>query len=389
MSETKKITILGSTGSIGTSALDVIWKHPEEFSVAALASRSNVGLLARQVRKFRPWFVAICDKEKYKTLKSALSGLKIKVECGPDAVEEAARYDKADIVLAAISGSAGLIPTLAAVESKKTVAIANKEPLVMAGGIITERARKNQTRLIPVDSEHSAIFQSLLGNSVSELRRIYLTGSGGPLRKVSAGKFGRLLPQQVINHPRWKMGKKISVDSATLMNKGLEVIEAMWLFDVGVGKIDVLIHPEAAIHSMVEFIDGSIIAQLSVTDMRLPILYAFSYPRRVLSPLPSVDFVKLGRFTFDEPNMKKFPCLSMAYAAAKKAGSHPVVLNAANEEAVLAFLDGNIKFTRIPEIIEKVLSLHDGRVNPSLEEILKIDAWARQEARRLFKRWNG
>lgn len=385
MSVAKKITILGSTGSIGTSALDVIEKHSEEFSVAALASRSNVNLLARQARRFRPGFVAICDKEKYRALKSALSGLKIKVECGSDAVEEAAKYDKADMVLAAISGSAGLIPTLAAVESKKTVAIANKEPLVMAGGIITERARKNQTRLIPVDSEHSAIFQSLRGNSISELRRIYLTGSGGPLRKVASGKFGGLSPRQVINHPRWKMGKKISVDSATLMNKGLEVIEAMWLFDVGVEKIEVLIHPEAAIHSMVEFIDGSIIAQLSITDMRLPILYAFSYPRRVESSFPSVDFVKLGRFTFDEPNMKKFPCLSMAYAAAKKAGSHPVVLNAANEEAVLAFLAGNIKFTRIPEIIEKVLSLHDGRVNPSLEEILKIDAWARQEARRLFK----
>ena len=380
----KKITILGSTGSIGTNALDVIARHPREFSVTALASYTNVRLLAQQARKFRPKVVAICDESKFGELKRSLSGSGIKIKCGCEGVEEAARYDGADITLVAIAGSAGLIPTLAAIERGKTVALANKEPLVMAGGIITERAKKKGTKIIPVDSEHSAIFQCLNGHSRADLKKIYLTGSGGPLRKVNIRRFGALSPEEVINHPRWKMGKKISVDSATLMNKGLEIIEAKWLFGVGVDKIEVLIHPEAIIHSMVEFVDGSIIAQLSVADMRLPILYAFSYPGRLKSSLPSVDFVKMGKFTFGKPDMKKFPCLAMSYEAARKGGSHPVVLNAVNEEAVLAFLDGRIRFDRIPKIIEKVLSLHKGRANPSLNEILAIDNWARQQARRLI-----
>lgn len=380
----KKITILGSTGSIGTNALDVIARHPREFSVAALASYSNVELLAHQAKRFHPKFVAVCDDSKYGELKKALSGSGIKVACGCSGVEEAARYDGADITLVAIAGSAGLIPTLAAIERGKTVALANKEPLVMAGGIITARAKKKGARIIPVDSEHSAIFQCLNGHNRADLKKIYLTGSGGPLRNISAKRFGALSPEEVINHPRWKMGKKISVDSATLMNKGLEIIEAKWLFGLGIDKIDVLIHPEAIIHSMVEFADGSIIAQMSVTDMRLPILYAFSYPRRLKSFLPPVDFVKLGKFTFGKPDLKKFPCLSMSYEAARKGGSYPAVLNAANEEAALAFLDGRIRFDRIPAIIEKALSLHKGRANPSLNEVLAIDSWARQQARRLL-----
>lgn len=380
----KKISILGSTGSIGTNALDVIARHPKEFAVAGLAAHSNAELLARQARKFRPRAVAIYNGSKINVLREALSGTGIKVLGGYDGVNELAGRKGADITLVSIVGAAGLMPTLCAIDSAKTVALANKEPLVMAGRIITERARRRGTKIIPVDSEHSAIFQCLNGHNRQDLKKIYLTGSGGPLKNMDAKRFDGLSPEEVVNHPRWKMGRKISVDSATLMNKGLEIIEAKWLFGVDVDKIDVLIHPEAIIHSMVEFIDGSIMAQLSQTDMRLPIMYAFSYPGRVKSSLPALDFVKLGRFTFASPDFKKFPCLTMAYEAAKSGGTYPVVLNAANEEAVLAFLDGKIKFTKIPKIIEKVLSAHRPKSKPSLSEILDVDAWARSEARRLI-----
>ncbi len=381
----KRIAILGSTGSIGVNALDVISRHPKEFSVEALAAHSNVILLAHQAKKFHPKIVAICNESKYGELKKLLSGAGIKILCGPAGVEEAARYGDTDLTLVAIVGSAGLIPTLAAIELGKTVALANKEPLVMAGEIITSRAKAKGTRIIPVDSEHSAIFQCLNGHKAADLKKIYLTGSGGPLRQIDAKRFGSLSPEEVINHPKWKMGKKISVDSATMMNKGLEVIEAKWLFGVSVDKINVLIHPEAIIHSMVEFVDGSIMAQLSVTDMRLPILYAFSYPNRIQSFMPTVDFVRLGKFTFGSPDFKKFPCLKMCYEAARRGGSYPVALNAANEEAVSAFLARKIKFTMIPKIIEKIMSLHRPKIKPTLKEILKIDASTREKARSLIR----
>ena len=380
----KKINILGSTGSIGTNALDVVSRHPREFCVTGLAAHSNAELLVRQAKKFRPKRVAICNESKINDVRKALSGTGIKVLGGYEGINELAGRKDADITLVSIVGAAGLLPTLYAIDSVKTVALANKEPLVMAGGIITERAKRRGTRIIPVDSEHSAIFQCLNGHNREDLKKIYLTGSGGPLKNLDAKKFDRLSPEEVVNHPRWKMGKKISVDSATLMNKGLEIIEAKWLFGVDVGKIDVLIHPEAIIHSMVEFIDGSIMAQLSQTDMRLPIMYAFSYPRRVKSALPALDFVKLGKFTFSPPDFRKFPCLEMAYEAAKRGGTQPAVLSAANEEAVLAFLGKRIKFTKIPKVIEKVLAKHRSKADPSLDEILQIDAWAREQARSLI-----
>ncbi|MFA5339325.1 MAG: 1-deoxy-D-xylulose-5-phosphate reductoisomerase [Candidatus Omnitrophota bacterium] len=380
----KKINILGSTGSIGANALDVIARHPREFSVAGLAAHSNADLLVRQAKKFRPKAVAICNEAKVNGVRKALSGTGIRVLGGYEGINELAGHKDADITLVSIVGAAGLLPTLYAIDSVRTVALANKEPLVMAGGIITARAKKRGTKIIPVDSEHSAIFQCLNGHNREDLKKIYLTGSGGPLKNLDAKKFEALSPDEVVNHPRWKMGKKISVDSATLMNKGLEIIEAKWLFGVDVGKIDVLIHPEAIIHSMVEFVDGSIMAQLSQADMRLPIMYAFSYPRRVKSTLPALDFVKLGKFTFSPPDFKKFPCLKMAYEAAKNGGSQPAVLNAANEEAVLAFLGKKIKFTQIPKIIGGVLAKHRSKANPSLDEILQIDAWARQQARSLI-----
>lgn len=381
----KRIAILGSTGSIGTKALDVIENHPDDFSVAALASHSNVALLADQAKRYRPKLVAIYDESKFSDLRNSLAEPDIKVVCGPSGVEEVARCGEVDIILIAIAGSAGLIPTLVAVESGKAVALANKEPLVMAGGIITARAKEKGTTIIPVDSEHSAIFQCLNGQDRTIVNKIYLTGSGGPLRKINSSRFKSLSPEEVINHPKWKMGKKISVDSATLMNKGLEIIEAKWLFGIGVDKIDVLIHPEAIVHSMVEFVDGSIMAQLSSTDMRLPILYALSYPRRMVSALPPLDFLKLGRLTFLPPNINKFPCLKISYEVARRNGSYPAVLNAANEEAVWAFLNRKIKLVQIPKIIEKILSLHKGKSNPTLDEILKVDAWAREEAQRLIR----
>ena len=380
----KRIIVLGSTGSIGANALDVIARHPREFSVVGLAAHSNAELLARQAKRFRPKVVAVCNESKINGLRKALSGTGIKVLGGYEGINELAGYKDADITLVSIVGAAGLIPTLRAIDSVKTVALANKEPLVMAGGIITARAKKRGTKIIPVDSEHSAIFQCLNGHNREDLKKIYLTGSGGPLKNIDPKRFDSLSPEEVVNHPRWKMGRKISVDSATLMNKGLEIIEAKWLFGVSVDKVDVLIHPEAIIHSMVEFVDGSIMAQLSQTDMRLPIMYAFSYPRRIKSVLPGLDFVKLGKFTFAPPDMKKFPCLKMAYEAAKKGGSQPVVLNASNEEAVVAFLDRKIKFTMIPKIIEKVMSAHKSKSEPSLNEILQIDAWARERARSLI-----
>ncbi|MFA5094363.1 MAG: 1-deoxy-D-xylulose-5-phosphate reductoisomerase [Candidatus Omnitrophota bacterium] len=380
----KKINILGSTGSIGNNALDVIARHPREFSVTGLAAHSNSALLVKQAKKFLPRTVAICDESRAAAVRRGLSGTGIKVLEGYEGINELAGYDEADITLVSIVGAAGLIPTLRAIHAVKTVALANKEPLVMAGQIITAMARQRGVRILPVDSEHSAIFQCLNGHNREDIKKIYLTGSGGPLKNVAAGKFHRLSPEKVVNHPRWKMGKKISVDSATLMNKGLEIIEARWLFGVNVDKIDVLIHPEAIIHSMVEFVDGSIMAQLSQTDMRLPIMYAFSYPRRVKSVLPGLDFVKLGKFTFSPPDFRKFPCLKMAYEAARKGGSHPTVLNASNEEAVLAFLGGKIKFTKICTIVEKVLSSHKTSDEPSLNEILEIDAWAREKARRII-----
>ena len=380
----KRIIVLGSTGSIGANALDVIARHPREFSVAGLAAHSNAELLARQAKRFRPKVVAVCNESKINGLRKALSGTGIKVLGGYEGINELAGYKDADITLVSFVGAAGLIPTLRAIDSVRTVALANKEPLVMAGGIITARAKKRGTKIIPVDSEHSAIFQCLNGHNREDLKKIYLTGSGGPLKNIDPKRFDSLSPEEVVNHPRWKMGRKISVDSATLMNKGLEIIEAKWLFGVSVDKVDVLIHPEAIIHSMVEFVDGSIMAQLSQTDMRLPIMYAFSYPRRIKSVLPGLDFVKLGKFTFAPPDMKKFPCLKMAYEAAGKGGSHPAALNASNEEAVVAFLDRKIKFTRIPKIIEKVMSAHKSKSEPSLNEILGIDAWARERARSLI-----
>ncbi|MDB4349484.1 1-deoxy-D-xylulose-5-phosphate reductoisomerase [Omnitrophica bacterium] len=381
----KKIAVLGSTGSIGVNTLDVIARYPDKFKVVALSCDSNCELLAKQANRFKPRALAVNDLSKIKSLKERLRGpaAKIRIFGGPQGLEELAERQDADLVVLAISGNTSLMPLVKAIESKKDIALASKEPLVSAGEIIMRKVHKNKVGIIPVDSEHSAIFQCLVGRDPIELNKIYLTGTGGPLRSIKKSLFDRLPLSRVLAHPKWKMGKKISIDSATLMNKGLEVIEARWLFNVPEDNIKVLMHPEAIVHSLVEFVDGALMAQLAIPDMRLPIQYALNFPHRLRSNGFNVDFGKLDRLTFHKPDLMKFPCLSLAYEALRKGGSFPAVLNAANEEAVHMYLKGELKFNTIPKVIEKVLKLHKGMKKYSLEDIVHIDNWAREEAKRI------
>lgn len=356
----KNVVIFGSTGSIGQNALKVIKRFKDRFKVLGLSANNNTELLALQAREFKPEFVVAKDEEGLVRL---------------------AGHKKADIILMAISGNAALAPLLAAVDAGKRIALANKEALVMAGSIIIKRARQSKASIIPVDSEHSAIFQCTDGAKHEHIKTIYLTATGGPLRKMPYSKMRFVSPDEAVRHPRWSMGKKISVDSATMMNKGLEVIEAKWLFDVDIKNIKVLIHPEAVIHSMVEFKDGAVIAQMGITDMRLPIQYALTYPERIDSGLPGVDFTRVKKLNFAAPDFKKFPCLQLAYEAAKSGGTMPTVLNAANEELVNDFLRGEIKLTDIAKGVERVMRKHKPLNNPSLADILDVDRWARGEVK--------
>ena len=375
----KRIAILGSTGSVGVNTLEVIASHPEAFEVAALACRSNVPLLLEQAKRFRAPRVALFDEEKLPLLTASLnSGTEL--YGGAQGLLELVRSPEVDLVLVAITGAQALQPTLAAIRKKKTVAIANKESLVMAGALLMEEAARSGASVIPVDSEHNAIFQCLQGEDRTRLRKIYLTGSGGPLRTRPKESFGRLTREEVLAHPKWKMGKKITVDSATLMNKALEVIEAHLLFGVDCEAVEVLIHPEAVIHSMVEWVDGSVIAHLALPDMKLPIQYALSYPERIEAAYPRLDFGAVRSLNFEPPDLEKFPCLQFGYQAARQGGSVPCVLNAANEEAVGAYLDEKIPFTRIPKLIESVLSRHRFQKVSSLEDLLEEDRTAREEA---------
>lgn len=377
----KKISILGSTGSIGASALDVIRKNPQKFRVAALAAGRNVKLLARQALAFHPAVVSVRTPEDAKRLRGLLGPAgKIRVLCGEEGVREIASHAAADIVLSAISGAAGLKPTLAAIEAGKDIALANKETMVIAGGLVTRRAGQKKVRLLPVDSEHSAIFQCLAAQKPDSVKRIILTASGGPFYSFSRAQLQKVTPAQALRHPRWKMGAKITVDSASLMNKGLEVIEAKWLFDMDISRIDILIHPQSVVHSAIELHDGSVLAQMGIADMRIPIAYALSFPDRMTNDLPALDLVKAGPLAFFPPDAKKFPCLRLAFEAARVGGTAPVVLNAANEEAVTAFLENKICFHEIPKVIEKTLEKHSTKTDPSLEEILLADGEARKDA---------
>jgi 1-deoxy-D-xylulose-5-phosphate reductoisomerase len=383
----KKITILGSTGSIGVSALDVLEKNPRKFRVAALAAGHNVVLLARQILKFRPAVVSVRTREDARRLCDMLgSKHQIPVLYDEAGAEEVAAYPGADMVLSAISGAAGLKPTMAAMEAGKDIALANKETMVIAGPLVTKKARQKKIAILPVDSEHSAIFQCLAGQKPENLKRIILTASGGPFYNLSGADLKKVTLQQALKHPRWKMGTKITIDSASLMNKGLEVIEAKWLFDLDIGRIDVLIHPQSVVHSLVEFLDGSVLAQLGIADMRIPIAYALAYPRRLANDLPGLNLAKAGPLAFLKPDMKKFRCLALAYEAGRIGGTAPVVLNAANEVAVAAFVENKICFNDLPKVIEKVLNRHHAQKNPSLEDILGVDGESRIQARSVLRK---
>jgi 1-deoxy-D-xylulose-5-phosphate reductoisomerase len=374
----EQITILGSTGSIGQKAVAVIRHFPKRFKVRGLSTNANIDILYQQIKEFHPALVYVKNIQAALALKPKLKNTKLFF--GEDGLREVAGDKSTDRIILAISGASALLPLLAAIENKKTIALANKEALVMAGPIIMQKAKINQVKIIPIDSEQSAIWQCLNGEDKNKLKTIYLTASGGPFRQIQKKDLKGVSVRKVIKHPKWKMGKKISVDSANLMNKGLEVLEAMYLFDVKPHKIKILIHPEAIIHSMVEFIDGVILAQLSVTDMYIPIQYALSYPERLGTKLSGIDFYKLKKLQFQEPDFKQYPCLTLAYQAANAKGTMPAVLNAANEVSVDAFLKRRLDFISIPNVIEKVMCQHRHQKKPNLDEILAADAWARKEA---------
>ncbi len=379
----KSIAILGSTGSIGKSALEVIRSAPREFRVVALTANSNSTLLESQIREFRPKIVCANDPVSVSRLERRYAG-KLKVFAFSDGLKELVSDKEIDIVLVAISGAAALEPLISAIDAGKDIALANKEALVMAGPLIMQRAAKKKVTIMPVDSEQSAIWQCLRNEPSRFLKNIYLTASGGPFRKTAVSALSRVSVSEVIRHPRWEMGRKISVDSASLMNKGLEVLEAVHLFGVAPEAIKVLVHPESVIHSMVEFIDGVILAQLSVPDMRIPIQYAFTFPGRFASSIPGVDFFKIRSLNFEKPDFKKFPCLGLAYQVARKLGTAPAVLNAANEVSVNEFLNNHIGFLSIPRIIERVLECHKNISEPKLDDIMLADVWARRQAMRII-----
>lgn len=375
-----RLAILGSTGSIGTSALDVVNAFPDRLQVVSLAAGRNTALLAEQVRRFRPRLVAVEQDEARARLGEALGSLQdfTVVTGGAAGLIEAATHPDVEVVLCATSGTAGLEAVLAAIDAGKTIALANKEVLVMAGAVMMDAARRRGVAILPVDSEHNAIHQCLDGRRVSDVSRLILTASGGPFRRLDAAALERVTPADALRHPTWQMGRKITIDSATLMNKGLEVIEAHWLFELDADRIGVVIHPQSVVHSMVEFRDGSILAQLGVTDMRLPIQYAFSYPERWTAPIAGLNVARLGRLDFEPPDLERFPCLALAYEALRAGGAAPVVLNAANEVAVAAFLEGRVPFSGIPATVAAVLERHGGGPAPAdLAAIREVDGWAR------------
>ncbi len=377
----KKIAILGSTGSIGLSTLQVVQKLKPAFQITGLTAYRNVKELARQIKAFKPKLAAIFDTKCYEDLKALTKGSSTKILAGDEGLVAVAAESGADLVLSAIVGAAGLKPTLEAIHRGKDIALANKETMVMAGEVVTKAARKSGSRILPVDSEHCAVYQCLQGCSdPKEVHKVLLTASGGPFRQLAQSQFHRITLQQALNHPTWRMGPKITIDSATLMNKGLEVIEAHYLFNIPYEKIDIVVHPESIIHSMVEYIDGSVLAQLGTTDMQIPIQYALTYPRRAHSPVSRLDLTAIQKLHFERPNRQKFPCVDLAYEAGNKGGSFPAVLNAANEVAVARFLREDIRFIDIPKIIEKTLKKFRPLTNSTLDAILKSDRWARELA---------
>ena len=376
----RHITILGSTGSIGTQALEVLSGYPDSFSIEVLTANNNFRLLAVQARQFLPDSVVIGNREHYEVLKEMLKDLPVKVYAGYEAIEQVAEAGNSNIVLAAMVGYSGLKPALRAVNAGKIVALANKETLVAAGHLMRKSARESGSFIIPVDSEHSAIFQCLVGEGDNPVEKITLTASGGPFRNLTAEQLNEVTPEQALKHPNWQMGSKVTIDSASLMNKGLEVIEAHWLFDLPADKIDVIIHPQSVIHSMVHFSDGSVKAQMGVPDMRVPIIYALSYPDRLETSLPRLDFSECNNLTFIKPDTGRFRNLALAYRALEAGGNMPCALNSANEIAVTSFLCGEIGFVQMPDVVEYVMDNTERLEDPSLEELEYTDIRGRKLA---------
>ncbi len=381
----KNISILGSTGSIGTSTLAVAEKFPDRFRVVALAGGNNSELLEEQIRRFRPQIAAIASEASAKGLRDRCRDLPVRIFSGIEGMIQVAAAEEAEITVSSIVGTAGLVPTMAAIQAGKDIALANKEVLVTAGELVIEECRKRNVRLFPVDSEHSAIFQCLHAGERKDVRRLILTASGGPFRDHSKEDLARVTLAQALKHPNWSMGKKITIDSATLMNKGLEVIEARWLFDMTPERISVLVHPQSIVHSLVEFQDGSVVAQMGMPDMKGPIAYALSFPHRLPDVAPGLDLASVATLTFKEPDRELFPCLGFAYDALRAGGSMPAVLSAANEIAVKHFLDEKIGYGDIARVIKRTMAAHTPMHFKSVDEALKADLWARQEAERVIQ----
>ena len=379
----KKISLLGSTGSIGVNTLDVVERYPEKFQVCALSAGSNVELFARQIRKFKPTLVALFDVTKIDVLRELVADLDVEIISGPEGLVSVASFLDADLVVSGVVGSVGLLPALSALRAGKNLALANKETLVIAGELVLQEAELTNAKVIPIDSEHSAIFQALNGEKPERIKKIILTASGGPFRTFSLKQMENITVKEALNHPNWSMGAKITIDSSTMMNKGLEYIEAKWLFGVNT-NVEVIVHAQSIIHSMIEFVDTSIIAQLGIPDMRVPIAYALTYPDRFVSELPSLDLALMGDLTFEAPDLERFPCLQLAMDAMKTGETMPAVLNAANEVAVQAFLDEQIPYKEIPEIIRMVMHNHHPVPLKELQNILDADLWAREESTKII-----
>ena len=378
----KAITLLGSTGSIGTQTLDIVSQYPEQFRIVGLAAGRNGAMLAQQIRQFRPQIAAICDPDQLSVVQEAIASLDYQpiLLAGEDGITEVARYGDSEVVVTGIVGCAGLMPTIAAIQAGKDIALANKETLIAGGPVVLPLVKQHNVKLLPADSEHSAIFQCLQGVPEGGLRRILLTASGGSFRDLPVEKLASVTVADALKHPNWTMGRKITIDSATLMNKGLEVIEAHYLFGVDYDHIEIVIHPQSIIHSLIELQDTSVLAQLGLPDMRLPLLYALSYPERIATDWQRLDLLKCGDLTFRAPDHHKYPCMQLAYAAGRAGGSMPAVLNAANEQAVDLFLREQIGFLDIPRLIEQVCDRHQSQNHsePSLDDIIAADQWARE-----------
>ena len=373
----KKIGILGSTGSIGTQTLQVMDQLPGKFDLKYLTAQQNVDLLADQALKYQPDTVCIVNEKKKGKLEDFLSGSNIRIIAGRSALLELSCRNDIDLVMNSLVGTAGMEPTICIVEAGVDVALSNKESLVLAGNIINDLLKQYSGTLFPVDSEPSAIWQCLKGEDTNQIKNIILTGSGGPFRTKPKDEFNQITPEQALKHPNWEMGNKITIDSATMMNKGLEVIESHWLFDVGIDQIDIIIHPQSIIHSMVEFVDGSVKAQLGIPDMKIPIQYALTYPDHIATNWETLNLIDIGNLSFEKPDLEKFPCIRLAYEALKEGGTFPVVLNVANDEVVTAFLNNHIQFSDIPHLIEDAMNQHEFILSPDLETISAISLWTK------------